>query len=198
MTIGHINRRIHLYLGMFLLPWFLMYGISSAMFSHGSYFGGLYRDGVPDWTKRLEHPYDRAVPEGADDREIGARILEDIGLEGAFGTYRPSKRRLNVYLYDFWSATRISYFIEESRLLAEDKRFRWDHFLTGLHARGGFKQDSFLHDTWGFVVDVVQLAILVWIASGIYMWWLLAQTRRWGYLALGGGIVCFLVFMLML
>jgi len=181
-----------------LLPWFLMYGISSVMFSHGSVFGQLYRDGVPNWTTRLERPYSPAIPEDADDRQLGARILEDLGLEGAFGTYRPNMRQFNVYLFDFWSATRISYFLEEGRLLAEDKRFRWDHFLTGLHARGGFRQDSVLHDAWAVIVDIVQLAMLLWVASGIYMWWLLERTRRWGILALGGGLVSFAIFILML
>ena len=117
MPFGHINRRAHLYLGLVLLPWFLMYGISSVMFSHGSVFGQLYRDGVPNWTTRLERPYSPAIPEDADDRQLGARILEDLGLEGAFGTYRPNMRQFNVYLFDFWSATRISYFLEEGRLL---------------------------------------------------------------------------------
>ena len=34
MTFGKINRRTHLYLGLFLLPWLAMYGVSS--FDHHS------------------------------------------------------------------------------------------------------------------------------------------------------------------
>ena len=29
MTFTHFNRRLHLYLGLALLPWLFMYGISS-------------------------------------------------------------------------------------------------------------------------------------------------------------------------
>jgi uncharacterized iron-regulated membrane protein len=48
------------------------------------------------------------------------------------------------------------------------------------------------------VVDLVCLAFLIWIASGIYMWWQLRCTRFWGALALGSGVALFLVFVLAL
>ena len=34
MTFAQLNRRTHLYLGLALLPWFFMYGISSLPFAH--------------------------------------------------------------------------------------------------------------------------------------------------------------------
>ena len=34
MTFSHVNRRVHLYLGLFLLPWLFMYGLSSVPFAH--------------------------------------------------------------------------------------------------------------------------------------------------------------------
>ena len=34
MTFSHVNRRVHLYLALALLPWFFMYGISSVPFVH--------------------------------------------------------------------------------------------------------------------------------------------------------------------
>ena len=105
MTFNLINRRTHLYLAMFLLPWFLVNGISSIPFSHHSYFRELYRDGIPQWTVRFERDYDRPVPHDANLRKIGAQILQDLGLEGAFCINRPNRRRLNIYLFDFWSPT---------------------------------------------------------------------------------------------
>lgn len=198
MTFNHFNRRLHLYLALSLLPWFLMYGLSSIPFSHGALFQELYDDGVPQWTVRFERDYDRPVPEDADLRSVGAAILKDVGLEGAFGVSRPNRRTLRIYLVSFREHTRLTYYVDQKLLKAEDKRFRWDHFFTTLHARGGFQQDSFLNDAWAVLVDLVCIGFLAWIASGIYMWWLLPQTRRWGSLALGGGAVAFLTFLLAL
>lgn len=198
MTFYIFVRRLHLYLGMFLLPWFFMYGISSVIFSHGQFFQQLHENDGPQWTVRFDRAYDIPVPQNADPEEIGARILRDNGIRGAFGVHRPNQRELSVYVSDFWSATRMTYFINEKRLLAEDRKFRWESFLTGMHARGGFERASTLNDAWGVVVDIVCIGILLWIASGLYMWWKLPKTRAWGYAALGGGLLCFAIFLLAL
>ena len=199
MTFNHINRRTHLYLAMFLLPWFLVYALSSIPFTRN--FNAFFDDGQSPWTLRFERAYQRPIPDAADEaalRQIGAQILQDADLEGAFGVHRPNKRRLNIYLFDFWNATRLTYNIEGGRLKAEDRRFRIDHFFTGLHARGGYMQDAFLNDAWAFLVDIVCIGILIWIASGIVMWWQLKPTRLWGTLALAGGILSFTIFLLAL
>jgi hypothetical protein len=122
MTFPHFVRRLHLYLGMFLMPWFFMYGVSSIPFSHAPYFQQKY--GPPQFTLRFDRPYEIEVPPDADLREIGARIAADNGLKGAFGAYRPDAKRINVYVHDFWSATNVTYFVEEKRLRAEDRGFR--------------------------------------------------------------------------
>ena len=83
---------------------------------------------------RFDRPYQIAVPQTGDLRETGARILQDNGLLGSFGVYQPNPQRLNIYVFSFWSAIEITYFIDQQRLLVEDQYFRWSSFLTGLHA----------------------------------------------------------------
>ncbi len=80
--------------------------------------------------------------------------------------------------------------------MAEDQHFRLDQFLIWMHTRAGFQQESLLSDLWAVVVDLVCLGFLVWVASGLYMWWQLTQTRHWGILALSGGLITFLTFVL--
>lgn len=197
MTFHLVVRRLHLYLAMFLLPWFFVYGLSSAPFSHPDYFEKRF-SGRPMWTTRFDRPYEIAIPPNGDLERVGAQILRDAGLEGAHGVYRPNPREVHVFWHTFWKSARLIYYPEQKRLLAEDRRFRWDHFLTGMHARGGFEQSGFLNDAWAVLVDVVQIGILLWIASGLYMWWKIPHTRRWGWLALSGGMVLFVVFLMTL
>ncbi|MBT4139083.1 MAG: hypothetical protein HOE48_14280 [Candidatus Latescibacteria bacterium] len=203
MTFNHLNRRLHLYLALGLLPWFLMYGISAIPFTRNAYFNSLYKDGVPMWTTRIEQAYDRPAPDNRRPdtlQKFAKEVVTDLNLKvtGSLGAYQPNNSRITVYLVDFWHHTRITYNIAQQNIRVEDKRFRWDQFFTTLHARGGYHQDSFLNDLWAFVVDFVALGFLIWTASGIYMWWQLKQTRRWGSLALGGGFLSFLVFLFML
>jgi hypothetical protein len=44
---------------------------------------------------------------------------------------------------------------------------------------------------WGLIVDVVCVAFLVWIGTGLYLWWKIPQSRTWGWVALGAGMVWF-------
>ena len=194
MTYSHLNRRVHLYLGLALLPWFLMYGVSSVVFSHGSFFER--RDaagGLPLWTLRLERSLDVAVPDDPGQlRQIGETLINVAGIHGmSYGVYRESPTQINVYAYSFWQSTQVKYFTDRRALTVEDRRFRWDEFLTGMHARGEFEQEGILPTSWAVVVDLVQFGILVWIASGLWMWWELRGHRRWGVAAILGGTLSF-------
>ncbi|MEO8425772.1 MAG: hypothetical protein ABI651_01540 [Verrucomicrobiota bacterium] len=50
-----------------------------------------------------------------------------------------------------------------------------------------------LNKLWAFMVDLSCVGILLWIASGLIMWWRLSRTRVWGAIALGGGLLAFLL-----
>ena len=67
-----------------------------------------------------------------------------------------------------------------------------------MHARGGFEHEGVLALSWSAVVDLVCLAMIVWIASGLYMWWHLPVQRRWGWIAIAAGTTTFVMFTLAL
>ena len=126
MTFAHVNRRTHLYLGLALLPWFLMYGVSSIPFAHSPVFDR--RDaakGLPLWTLRATHTVDLAVPEAPEElRALGAALLRQAGVSaGSFGVYRQSPTQVNVYAYSFRHSTQLKYFADEKRMTVEDRRF---------------------------------------------------------------------------
>ena len=117
---------------------------------------------------------------------------------GSFGVYRQSPRQLNVYAYSFRHSTQLKYFIDQQRMTVEDRRFRWDQFLTGMHGRGGFEQEGLLDRSWSVIVDLVCAAILLWIATGLYMWWGLPASRAWGLITIAAGAAAFVFFTLRL
>mgnify|MGYP000850300314 CR=1 FL=1 len=200
MEFQHLNRRIHLYLGLVLSPWILLYAVSSIPFSHGRFFDDLDKaKNLPNWTKSAEIAFEAPVPEGRQElRELGRAMMRAAGREGAFGAYRQGPKQVNVYHHSVWRSTQIKYFVEERRLVVEDKRFRWDHMLTGFHAKGGFEKDSLLHDSWGVVIDLACLGLILWVASGIYMWLPMRNLRRSGILALAAGAASFALFVWLL
>ena len=168
-------------------------GSAPVPFSHASWFGPLR------WKTQLDREYRLGpIAPDADLRAIGARIQKENGLQGYFNVFRTPQGKVQLYRGGFLSVTRAVYDPVRQRLTVEKDIPRWHNVLQRLHTRGGFQQPGLLSTLWSVIVDIVQVAILVWLASGLYMWWSLNRMRRWGYLALGAGSGLFALFMLKL
>lgn len=189
-SFDHLNRRTHLYLGLFLLPWVLMYGISSFLISHHNWFRS---DQPPVWQLVFDREYQRPIPDKADLRDVAHEILKDCNLEGAFWAQRPKPDEIRINRFRFRDDTRLTYSINDQRLRAEHQDLRWDQVILRMHFRGGFAQPGFWDDLWAILVDVACVGIVIWVGSGLLMWWRLRRLRLWGCLALGGGCLAFLL-----
>ncbi|MDO8543818.1 MAG: PepSY domain-containing protein [Opitutaceae bacterium] len=190
ITFDRLNRRTHLYLGLILVPWVLMYGLSSLIISHQSWFRS---ETPPPWQPLFERPYQRAIPADGDVRDVARAILRENNLDGAFYVQRPNPGELRIMRQTFFDITRVVYTIDEGKLRADRQQVAWHQVLVRLHFRGGFEQPHFLNQLWGFVVDLTCVAILLWIATGLTMWWRLARLRISGSIALGAGLASFLL-----
>jgi hypothetical protein len=191
MSFDRINRRTHLYLGLILLPWLTMYGLSSFVISHRPWFRA---DPQPGWEFLFERPCQQSIPTGASLRDVAHQILKENGLEGAFNVQRPKPNELRSTRTKFRKLVRLTYSIPEQKVRAERQHSPWDQSLVYMHFRGGYHQPLILNKLWGLFVDLTCVVIVIWIASGIIMWWRLERLRLWGALALGGGVLSFLLF----
>lgn len=201
MNLPLFLRRLHLYLGLALLPWLFMYGLSSLPFAHNQYFQK--RDAakqLPLWTVRESRPFDRPVPaDPAARRDFARQLLQEAGIrQPNFGTYQPNPNTLQIFAFSFLKSERLIYALDRKTLTVEERRFRFDQFLTGWHARGGFEQDGWLSKSWGVVVDVVCVALLLWVATGLYLWWGVPSARRWGAATILAGAAAFAIFVALL
>ena len=201
MTVSHFIRRTHLYLGLSLLPWVFMYGISSLPFTHGQYFQ--QRDEakkLPLWNLRFERPLDVPVPtEREEMKAFGRNLLKELGIEGpTFNVNRPNPNTVNIGSSSFLHATRVVYAVDKKKVTVEDRRFRIEQMLAGMHTRAGYEQDGFLQDSWGFMVDAACVGMVLWVLTGFYMWWGVAGHRAWGWVAILAGFGSFALFTLKL
>ena len=187
MTFAHFVRRAHLYTGLFLLPWVIMFGVSTIPINHQS-------PEPANWMRVDEYTFDAPVP-GAEEnlRPLGRQIMNAAGIDGGYYVYRVNPQQVQVGHPEFLSPVRMNYFTERKRLVVERRAFSLRPFLSGMHTRGGYDMGGFWDSVWAVFVDAVCVGLILWIASGIYMWWGLPATRRWGWLALGAGAACFAV-----
>lgn len=187
MTFAHFVRRAHLYTGLFLLPWVIMFGVSTIPINHQS-------PEPAEWTRLAEHRFDAPVPASSENlRPLGRDMMNAAGIEGGYYVYRVNPRQVQAGHPRFLAPLRINYFSEERRLVVEQRRFSLRPFLSAMHTRGGYDMGGFWDSIWAVFVDAVCIGLILWIASGIYMWWGLPSTRGWGWIALGAGATCFAV-----
>lgn len=185
-------RRTHLYLGMLLLPWTLMYAISTALFNHGAAGHGQQAAGAT-WTLLWEKDHAIDLPAGNDGlRETARRVLDEHGLQGPFGVQRQGQR-LTINRPGFMAPLRLTYDAERKKLRAEKRSSSWTEVLHRLHTRVGYGQEGFLTKLWAVLVDAFSLATLAWVGTGLFLWWKLPVTRTWGWVALGGGVATLLI-----
>ena len=188
MTFLYLTRRTHLYLGLFFLPWVVMFGVSSLPLNHTG-------EAEPAaWTRIAELPFTADVPaQGQDLRPLGEKIMAAAGVSGGFYVNKPNARQVNVNHPNFLRPVRITYQIDHNTLLAERRAFVFRQSLTGMHTRGGYNLGGLWDAIWAALVDIFSVALLLWMASGLIMWWKLPGTglRVWGWLALAGGMVSF-------
>jgi hypothetical protein len=185
-------RRTHLYLGMILLPWVTMYALSTVVFNHRDYFQKS-RPTEPQWRPLSEKDYDidvPATPEGL--RDVARRILDDSGVKGSFGVQRQGQR-LTINVPNFRQPIRLIYDIAQKKLQTEQRKTSWVEVLTRLHERTGYGRGGALDNLWAAIVDLFCLATLTWIATGLYLWWHLPATRRWGSVTIGGSIATIVI-----
>lgn len=192
-----INRRTHLYSALFFLPWFLFYGLSAAVFNHPKWFDSteVKRKLMIDRSYPVECPN----PVG-DLRPFAERVLGDIGLDGQFVVRAEDFDSVTIVIIQdrFLSNTEITWNSASRRLTATRSGLDWRKLLTKIHTRGAFETPGFLRSLWSVIVDVIQVAMIVWIASGLYMWWHLKRYRGRGLVALGCGTALFAGFLLKL
>jgi hypothetical protein len=188
-----INRRTHLYAGLFFIPWFLSYALSSAVFNHPSWFGS----GPVKMTPMFDRAYtaEPAITQG-DARPFARRLLQANGLDGQFVVrWEDHDRRLVINQVRFLYNTRVTFDPVTRRVSAERGWSNLRILLGKVHTRGGYDTTGSLQIFWAVIVDIIQVAMMIWIASGLYMWWNLKRFRGWGMLALASGFALFVAFL---
>ena len=188
MTFSHINRRVHLISGLALLPWFLMYGVSSIQFAHNQFFEQRDRaKGLPQWTLQSEFGVERADCPGQSGGAARARRgappsgrhrqqrVRRVSAESDAGQRLLVPLVLEVDPVEVTSPTR-------RRSPLQIDRLRSGPLLHGRATRAEVSsRTASCNAQWSVVVDLVCIGIVLWIATGLYMWWGVPGSRRWGW-----------------
>ena len=194
-NMSRLVRRVHMFTGLFLAPWMLMYALSTLVMTHQEYVNSFYASKSPVMVKERELDYSRSFPTNLTRDAIAQQILNDLGMDG---THSVSGGRngspLVIQRQHAMPQRRLTFDASKTKITIEHEEFRAPTVLERLHRRRGYNQPYALEDTWGFTVDVAVVTMIFWSLSGIWLAWELKTTRVWGALSFVVGLGLFVVF----
>ena len=197
MKLSKLIRRTHMYLALFLTPWLLIYAMSGFVLNHGKWFGMGGGVKPPPFEKIEEREYHAEFSKDADERFIAAQMLAELKLSGPFHVDGDSDGpKLEIRRHAAFAEYRITYLREPNRLIVERQQVNKTMFLNRSHFRHGYYQSDAASIAWGVIVDLVVVSLIVWVLSGLWMWWEIKPSRAWGAMfgLVGVGLFAVLLF----
>lgn len=180
-------RRLHLYFGLFICPFVLIFAVTTIMLNHR-------------WKAEVEVEK-TSVPvrvEGVGELEQATSVLWQLNLSGEMHLRRGADQNLlrvrvekpgerTIVVVDL--ATQMAEVERQRRSLAGVLYYL--HFNPGPHKVRGL--NWFFSKLWGWSVDAVVCLLLFITISGVYMWALIKAERKTGLAMLGAGGVSFVL-----
>jgi hypothetical protein len=192
-------RASHLYTGMFLVPWMIVYAVSAFCLNHSAWFVERFQP-AQKWEVERETDFapDAAFP--ADPDGQAQAILAALDLEGAYRiTGVPDANQLTLMRLCVTGHYRITWQRQRNHVVVDRlKPVSFYSIVNNLHFVMGYGQSSWAYLTWAALVDAVTISTVIWVISGIYLWARWPRKRLVGGLCLAAGSLLFVVLVTLL
>ena len=160
VRVDRFMRSLHLYTGLFLVPWMLVYAASAFFLNHGSALREWFdlEPATQEVVREVEFTPGDSFPEDLD--EQAADILSHVDLEGAHRVLLAQSNDLQLKIVRM--CARGNYVItwnrpDKSIVVRQQRPFSYVRLINALHFKGGYGQPYAAHVLWAVVVDLVAL-----------------------------------------
>lgn len=187
------NRRLHYFLGLYFLFFIWLFALTGLLLNHSWTFAEF-------WPNRKVSTAEHSVREPAKGSalEQARDVMQQLGIAGEIQwvATKPDATRLEFRVarpgrqFEIkadWSQARAT--VQRIDLNA------WGithvlHTFTGVRTNDARNErDWIVTKIWAYSMDAVALGLVIMVASGLVMWWRLADKRAWGVVALTSGLV---------
>jgi hypothetical protein len=188
------NRRLHYYIGLYLLLFLWLFLFTGLLLNHPQWtFAEFWANRAQSSSGQpIQHP-----PPGGD--LVQARdIMRQLGIHGEIEW---TKTRSDLSRLDF-RVSRPGHVFEVNTDLKQNQATvqrialnawgvaRLLHTFTGVRMSDAVNQrDWSMTTTWALSMDALALGSILMVFSSLYMWWGQPQNRRWGLVAAGLGVL---------
>jgi hypothetical protein len=190
------NRRIHFYLGLYLLFFVWLFCFTGLLLNHPLWTFADF------WPTRKQSDTERRIvaPPAGTDLEQARNVMGQLGV---YGEVEWTSEREDGARLDF-RASRPGHMFEVRADLRHGQAsvhridvnawgvMRILHTFTGVRAGDERnRRDWILTSIWAFAMDAVAAGLVIMVIGSYYMWWRLRRKRFWGGVALAAGwLIC--------
>lgn len=188
------NRKLHYYLGLFLLFFVWLFALSGLLLNHSNWKFAEF------WSNRKETTYERpvTVPVPGSDLVQANDLMRQLDLTGEveWTATRNGDSRLD------FRVTRPGHIFEIKTDLGQKQAtvkridlnawgvMRLLHTFTGVRTNDTRNErDWFLTSVWAFAMDAVAAGLILMVLSSLYMWYQLPEKRCLGAIILSLGFL---------
>ena len=192
-----ITRDLHLYFGLFISPFVLLFTISVIFLVHG-WIPGMSNQPVSRTAGELSIPADLDLLKGREQLTAIHGVLDQLGVGGEVNFIRriPKERRLVVPVIVPGRETTVDLNLEtRSAIITQRNNGAWEglvylHTMPGQH-NAAMRGNVWFMRLWRWLADITVYLVLFISISGIYLWAVLRAERRVGLGLLGAGAFSF-------
>lgn len=180
----HWNRQLHLYLGIAVSPFLLVFAVSTILLNHG----------VTPSPIEEKSTVPIQIENGMEGGALVESVLNQLQLTGeVVGRGQVRNGRTMVRVAKPGNVKIITVDIEKREAVVLERSFGLMDTMRYLHLNPGpHKSPSWIFSKmWGWVADSTVYITLFLTLTGIYMWAVLKSERKAGLIALGSGAFAF-------
>jgi hypothetical protein len=180
MRLYSVLRNTHLLCGAFALPFLVIYGASAVQMAHTRWFN----------MKPAITETDTAVAAGMTDGRVVAREVMQVGsIRGEITEVKSKPAGFEVQVRRPGTQYEIEYDSATGTARIRTKVAGVWGIMNRLHHAAGLWHEYGPLKWWGLFCGLTSVAAIGLGATGIWMWWLRKQERRWGLVLLSANLV---------
>ena len=179
-------RKVHLYTGLVILVFLMLYFVSGYVLIHRPWFGG--QSGKPDPMTRTESLAGYTGPRTPD--ALAAYVPGHLALHGRVNVPPPDNQpkdsiRFSVFRPGTIHEVRIPHDDPET-LTIRTTRENAAGLLVHLHRIHGYGSGELAFNAYVLFNDLASVSCILFALTGVYLWWKTAKRKIWGVLCLAG------------
>jgi hypothetical protein len=186
------TRDLHLYFGLFISPFILLFAASVFYLNHGKLVPGA--ELAPETYRDLKIPSGFGRVNGREAADRAKTILPQIGVAGEIGflRYVATNRHLIFPVTKAGSEATVDVDLDAHSALVKRRRMTVSESLSYLHKMPGphnvaIRGNWVGTQVWRWFADATIYLLMFISISGVYLWWAVKAERRIGLTLLAAG-----------